>query len=127
MVLPYLISSGFTSDFWFCYYYYYIICVYILAYHCTNLLFLLNYTMHVPCLISLTISACSCMHVITTRFSIHTPFIQIYRYTRACPCTPLSIHHTLVREFLTPLNSHVQIMELGACGFSRLSIRNAQL
>jgi len=88
-------SSGFTSNFW--YYYYYIIIIILLymfrswlplVFYSTSLLFLLYYTMHVPCLISLTISACACMYVLTTRFSIHALLIWIYRYTRVCPCTP---------------------------------------
>ena len=42
------------------------------------------------------------------------------------PCTLLGIRHTTRWGVLTPLNPHVQILELGACGFSQLLIRVAQ-
>ena len=41
----------------------------------------------------------------------------------ACPCTSLGIHHTTRWGVLTPLNLHVQILKIKACGFSRLLIR----
>jgi len=75
--------------------------------------------MHVPYLISqlyissLTVSlpllyACTHDTFFNTCLSI-----QIYRYTCACLCTPLGIYHTTRWEVLTPLNLHVQILDLG--------------
>jgi len=72
------------------------------------------------------LSACSCMPVLTIRFSIHALLIQIYRYTCACPCTPLGIHHTTHWGVSDSPDLHVQIPMLGAYGFSRLLIRDAQ-
>ena len=122
-----MLLSGFTLDFLF--YYYYIISVYIFPYHLcstTSLLFLSYYTMHVPYLISLTISlsAFVCMY---SRHGFQCLFINlIYRYTCAFLCTPFGIHHTTRWGVLTPLDPHIQIPELGACRFLRLLIKNAQ-
>jgi len=41
--------------------------------------------------------------------------------------TWLLYHHSPGEFHLTPLDSHVQVKELGACGFSLLLIRVAQL
>jgi len=41
------------------------------------------------------------------------------------PARHLAFATPLVGEFLAPLNSHVQISEIGACGFSLLLIRDA--
>ena len=57
----------------------------------------------------------------------NTSFLtRIYRYTCAYLCTPLGIHHTTYWRVLTPLDLHVQILKLGACGFFLLLIRDAQ-
>ena len=95
MVLPYLLSSSFTSDFWF--YYYYYICIHPalpLVFYSTGLMLLSYYTMRISCLISLT-SLClllyACAH---DRFSIHALLIRIYWYACAYPITPLGIYHT---------------------------------
>ena len=97
LIFPYFLSSGLISEFWF-YYYYYFICIHpglslvyyshwspvlIILYHACSLLDITYY-----------LSACSYMPVLTIWFSIMLFFIQIYRYTCACPCTPLGIHHT---------------------------------
>jgi len=77
---------------------------------------LLDITILLPALI------CMC-----SRHNFQCMFInRIYRYTCAYPCRHLTFTTPLVGEFLTPLDSHVQIPELGACGFSRLLIRDAQ-
>ena len=52
--------------------------------------------------------------------------IQIYRYTCACLCTPLGIHHTTRWRVSDSLRSHAHIPEFGACGFSWLLIKDAQ-
>jgi len=52
--------------------------------------------------------------------------IRIYWYMCACPCMPLGFITPLIREFLTPLDLHVHILEVGACGFSWLLIKDAQ-
>ena len=91
---------GFTSDFWFYYYYfyYYIISVYILPYHLCSIP-LVSFSYHIIlCMFLLDIiyslSTCSSMPVLTTRFSIHALLIRIYQYMCACPCMPHGIHHT---------------------------------
>ena len=71
------------------------------------------------------LSACSCMPMLTTRFSIHALLIWIYRYTCAYPCTPLGIHHTTRREVSHFSGSSCPDPEM--CGFSRLLIRDTQL
>jgi len=55
----------------------------IILYHACSLLDIIYY-----------LSTFFYMYVLMTRFSIHAPLIWIYRYTRACPCTPLGIHYT---------------------------------
>ena len=52
--------------------------------------------------------------------------IRIYRYTCAYPYSPSGFRITTRRGVLTPLDPHVQVLELGACGFSQLLIRVAQ-
>ena len=42
-----------------------------LVFYSTSLLLLSYYAMCIPCLISLAISTCSCMPVLTTQFSMH--------------------------------------------------------
>ena len=73
------------------------------------------------------LSACSCIHVLKTWFLVHAFWLgfidtRVHIYARH-----LSFITPLVEEFLTPLDPHVQIPELGACGFSQLLIRDAQL
>ena len=51
---------------------------------------------------------------------------RIYLYTSAFLCTPRGIHHTNHWRVLTSLDLYVQIPKLGACGFFRLIIRDAQ-
>jgi len=68
----------------------------------------------------------SCMHALTTRFSIHALFIQIYRYMCPYPYMPFGIRRTTHWGVLTPLDPHVQVSELRACEFFRLLIRDAQ-
>ena len=41
------------------------------------------------------------------------------------PARHLAFITSLVGEFLTPLDPHLQILKFGACGFSRLLIRDA--
>jgi len=52
--------------------------------------------------------------------------IQIYRYTCAYLRTPLGSRLTTRWGVLTPLNLHIQILELGASGFSQLLTRVVQ-
>ena len=64
-------------------------------------------------------------HARDTVFNAYS-FIRIYRCMCAYLCTPLNIHNTTRWGVLTPLDPHVQVSELGDCGFSRLLIRDAQ-
>ena len=96
------------------------------------ILYMLIYSYHIiPCMLPSWYHLLSlyhfCMSVLMTRFSIHALLIQIYRYTCAYLCMPLGIRHTTRWAILTPLNPQVQISEFGACGFSQLLIRDAQL
>ena len=107
----------------------YYICIYpglSLVFYSTSLMFLSYCSMHISCLISLTFSlpasVCLC-----SRYNFQCMFmIQIYRYMCAYLSTPLGIQNTTCWGVLTPLYSHVQILEVGACGFFRLLIRDAQ-
>ena len=68
----------------------------------------------------------SCVSVITTLFSIHA-FLFEFIDTRVPDYARCLVFTTpLVGEFLTPLDLHVQILELEAYGFSWLLIRVAQ-
>ena len=51
---------------------------------------------------------------------------RIYQYTCTYFYTLLGIHHTTRLGVLTPLNLHVQILELGAYGIFQLLIRDVQ-
>jgi len=64
---------------------------------------------------------CACAYNFQRKF-----MIWIYRYMCAYLCTPLGIRNTTLWGALTPLDAHVQILELKACGFSLLLIRVAQ-
>jgi len=67
-------------------------------------------------LLMFLVNACTCMSE-----SHHLTI-----YTCAYLYTPHGLIFVLVGLLLTILNLHVQISELGACGFSRLLIRIAQ-
>jgi len=66
---------------------------------------------------------CACAH--DTVFNAYL-WIQIYRYTSSYLCMPLGIRNTTRWGVLTLLNPHVQVLELEACEFSMLLIRDAQ-
>jgi len=83
--------------------------------------------MNILCLISIVVylldPACLC-----SRHDFQCMFmIRIYRYTCAYLYSSSGFRITTRRGVLTPLNPHVQILELRACGFSQLLIRVAQL
>ena len=97
-----------------------------LVFHSTSLMFLSNHIMSIPYLISFDIYllafVCLCQ-----RYSFQCLFmIQIYRYTCAYLCMPLGVCITTCWGILTSLNPRVQVLELGACRFSRMLIKNAQ-
>jgi len=99
-----------------------------LVFYSTCLLFLSYYTMHVLCLVSLTISLPTPVCLCSRHDSQYILFW--FGFSDACvliPARHLAFITPLVGEFLTPLNHHVQISKLGACEFSRLLIRDAQL
>ena len=127
-VLPCLLLSGFTSDFWFdvCY----ITAAYILLYQSCSIPPLSCSRLIISCVFPtwyhLHISTCSYMLVLTTRFSMQF-MIWIYRYTCVWSCTPFGISITTRWGVLTLLDPHVQVSEFGACRFSRMVINDAQL
>ena len=91
-----------------------------LVFYSTNLLLLSYHTMSSSCLISLTIylpaSVCP-----SSRHGFQCMFmIRIYRYTCAYLRTSLGISITTCWRVLTPLDPHVQVLELGAYGFFQL-------
>ena len=106
LVLSQLLSSGFTSDF----------CLHPslpLVFYSTS--FLSNLIM-IPLAIYLLAPVC-----LYPRHSFLCMFmIQFYRYMCAHPCTPSSIRITTCWGVLTPLDPHVQVLKLGACGFPQL-------
>ena len=59
---------------------------------------------------------CSCMPILMTRFSIHAPWLGFID-TRVLVLAR-HLAHTTHWGVLTPLDLHVQILELGAYGFS---------
>jgi len=127
--LPSMLSSGFTSDssLWSLLYYTSLQPALPLVFYSISLLLLSYYTMSIPCLISLAIYllafVCLC-----SRHDFQCLFmIRIYRYTCVYLCTPLGIRITTCWGVLTPLNPHVQVSKLGACEFSQMLIRDAQL
>jgi len=99
-----------------------------LVFYSTSLLLLSYYTMHILYLISLTISlpapVCLCSWY---GFQYKLFWFRFIDTLVLIPAHHLTFTTPLVGEFLTPLNLHVQISELGACGFSWLLIRDAQL
>jgi len=99
-----------------------------LVFYSTSLLLLSHYTMHVPFLISFIISLpapiCMCSWHDFQYILFWFGFIDTRVFIPACHS---AFTISLIGEFLTSLNSHVQILEFRACGFSRLLIRDAQL
>ena len=74
------------------------------------------------------ISTCPCMLVPTIQFSMHVYDSDLSIHVCLSMLATWHSYHPLAGEFcLTPLDSHVQVSELGACGFSQLLIRVAQL
>ena len=124
--LPSLLSSGFTSDFRF-YGYYYISCSYpalslvpIPPVSCSSLI--IPWVLPVWYLFA---PACFCSrHGFQRMFIIRFLSIHVDVFVHAIWLLP---HHSPGEFYLTPLDPHVQVMELGACGFPQLLIRVAQL
>ena len=126
--LPSMLSSDFTSDFWF-YDFYHISCSYpaltIILYH-TSLLLLSYHTMSIPAWYYLLyLSTCFCVPVLTTWFSMHDydSVLSIH----VC----LSLHAIWLSPHHSPGNSDSSgsscpgpgawsMLELGACRFSQL-------
>ena len=66
------------------------------------------------------------MLVSTTQFSIHVYDSDLSIHV--CLSSHVTWHYITTRwEVLTPLDPHVQVSELGPCGFSQLLIRDVQL
>jgi len=70
--------------------------------------------------------ACSSVPLHTTRFFNTCFWLEFIDTHMHVPARHLALALPLVGEFLTPLNLHVQILEFGACAFSRLLIWDAQ-
>ena len=125
--LPQMLSSGFISDFQF---YDYVIPVHT-CYTCilTLLSPVLIWSYHeyfLPDIICY-ISTCLCMLLLTAQFSIHDYDSVLSIHMCLSLLATWLLHHHSPGEFhLTPLDPHVQVLELGACGFSQLLIRVAQ-
>ena len=98
---------------------YYIITAYILLCHlCSIPPVSCSYLIMISLAIYLLAPVCLCpRHDFLCMF-----MIQFYRYTCAHFCTPSGIHITTCWGVLTPLDPHVQVLELGARGFSWLLI-----
>ena len=129
LVLPYLLSLGFTLDFRFIIIILYYNCLHPalpLVFYSTSLLLFSYYTMHVLCLWSFTNSLLAPVCLCSWYGFQYMFMIRIYRYASAYLCTPLDIRITTRWEVLTPLDPHVQVLDLGACGFSWLLIKDAQ-
>ena len=78
--------------------------------------------------ITCSMSTSSCMFMLTTRFSMHDyDSVLSLHVCLSLLATWHSYHHSPGEFYLTPLDPHVQVMELGACGFPQLLIRVAQL
>ena len=112
---------GLTSGFLFCYYYYYIIYVYILAYHLCYFL-PVSYSYHIEaCMFPAwyhLLSFCLLLYAYTHDTVFNTcSFDSVSSRRVFIPARHLAFTIPLVGEFLTPLDSHVQIPELGAFGF----------
>ena len=66
----------------------------------------------------------SFMSCLSTYILFHqSPALVVYTMCLSMLATWLSYHHSPGEFYLTPLDPHVQVMELGACGFSQLLIR----
>ena len=73
------------------------------------------------------ISTCLYILMLTTRFLMYdySSVLSIHMCL-SLHAIWLLPHHSPGEFHLTPLDPHVQVMELGACGFSQLLIRVAQ-
>ena len=114
---PSLLPSSFTMDFQF-YDYYHINCSYpalSFVFYSTSLLFLSYHTMSTSCLISLVIYLLAPASLCLRHGFQCMIMIRFYRYTCAHPCTLFGIRTTTCWGVLTPLDPHVQVLELGAC------------
>ena len=124
--LPSLLLSGFTSDFRF--YDYYTILDFTRFHHpysippvsCSYLIipWVLPAWYHLLYIYML---------MLTTRFSMHDyDSVLSLHVCLSFLATWHSYHHSPREFYLTPLDPHVQVLELGAYGFSQLLIRVAQ-
>ena len=147
--LPYLLVLDFTSDFRF-YDYYYIYCSYsalslvstcllftILTCQSTVRLYVLGSWWHeimvyrwgFPCLDYSFDVLFLWSRDLKPYNQICRPRLYLVLSLYMCLsllATWLLLHHSPGEFHLTPLDPHVQVMELGACGFSQLLIRVAQ-
>ena len=128
---PSLLPSDFTSDFRF-HDHYSIIAACILFCHLCSFAPVSCSCLILPRVplfkITCYISTCSSMPVPTTQFSMHVyDSILSIHMCLSLLATWLLLHHSPGEYHLTPLDSHVQVLEFGACGFSQLLIRVAQL
>ena len=115
--LPSLLPSGFTSDFRFYDYYHisYLYPVLLPMFYSISLLLLSYHSKSSSCLISLVLYllAPACLW---SRHGFQCMImIRFYRYTCAYLCTPSGFRLTTRRGVLTPLDSHVQVLELETC------------
>jgi len=126
-----LLSSGFTLDLWFYdYYYYNILYVHILSY-CWCSIPLVSCSYHIiPCmfptwyhLLYLYLLLYACAHDTIFNTLLWLEFIDTHVLN---PARHLAFVTPLVGEF-DSLDSYVQILEVGACEFSLLLVRDAQL
>ena len=107
-------------------YYTYLYPAFPFVFYSTSLLLWSYYTMHVPYLISFTISlpapVCLC-----PRHDFNACLWFRFIDTRVLvPARHLAFITSLIGKFLTLLDLHIQILELEACEFSQLLIRDAQ-
>ena len=128
-ILPCFLLSGFTSDFQFI-----IVILQLLTSYLTTcvlfhqspaliLLFHVYSLLDITCYLYLFLYACT--HDVIFNACLLFGFIdtRVLIYARH-----LAFASLLTEEFcLTPLNPHVQVSELGACEFSQLLVRVAQL
>jgi len=73
----------------------------------------------------LDVSFMSGMSMLTTQFSMHVYDSDLLIHV-GLSLHAIGIHHTTRWGVLTPLDPYVQILKLGACGFSWLLIKDAQ-
>ena len=128
--LPSLFLLGFTSDFRFYDYYHisYSYPVLLSMFYSISLLLLSYHSMSSSCLMSLVIYlpayTCLCSRH-GFQFHDYDSVLSIHLYLSQ-HAIRLLYHHSPGEFYLTPLDSHVQVMELGARGFPQLLIRVAQ-